>query len=162
TTDERSESLARREAEGKLNETIHVDVPKYETPARGILWVQFLPDKKANVVVSDLSPPHDDFPGEVKGWPVPSDKYRRSIVDREVKDAQASLAVYRKGIDDVQSREDGVFEKYWNIDKDVFAQDVEKFDGWGDPAYQEYLLENLSMSAKRMENKIERLREVRP
>ncbi|WP_280542745.1 DUF3304 domain-containing protein [Chromohalobacter sp. 11-W] len=98
TTDERSESLARRRAEGTLHETIHVEIPKYDTPAQGTLWVQFLPDKKANVVVSKLSPDHKDFPGEVRGWPVPSKEYRNKIIKQRIEINDGDLRSFKKGV----------------------------------------------------------------
>ncbi|WP_110658259.1 DUF3304 domain-containing protein [Salinicola halimionae] len=98
TGDEISASLAKRKAEGKLTETIHVDVPKYATPAKGTLWVQFLPDKKANVVVSELSPPHEKFPGKVKGWPVPTKEYKNKMIMRRVEINEGDLRSFEKAI----------------------------------------------------------------
>ncbi|KFF49895.1 hypothetical protein GY26_05495 [Gammaproteobacteria bacterium MFB021] len=160
TTDERSASLAKREAEGKLNETIHVEVPKYETPAKGTLWVQFLPDKQANVVVSNLSPDHKDFPGEVKGWPVPSDEYRKKIADREIKDASSRVAATKKDLDAIRAGDESVVKDYWRIRKKTAPDEIAKFSGWSDPRFLKYLEKSLEWYVERDEKNIEDLKRV--
>ncbi len=163
TTDERSESLARREAEGKLNETIHVDVPKYEMPASGTLWVQFLPDKKATVVVSDLSPTHDEFPGEVKGWPVPSEEYRGKLIDQKLALAQDRLERDQRDLIKFNRDPENTLNEYWNLFNRTRATDVlDRFSGANDPQFESFLEDYLKNNLESDENEIQMLQDARP
>ncbi|MCK0745081.1 DUF3304 domain-containing protein [Chromohalobacter nigrandesensis] len=162
TTDERSESLARRRAEGTLHETIHVEIPKYDTPAKGTLWVQFLPDKKANVVVSNLSPDHEDFPGEVKGWPVPSDEYRRKLIDREIKNVSSRLSRTEGRLSEVDKKNTHSLKKEWEIGQQVYPDKISEFNGWSDEEFIKYLKTRLRSAQKRDKNYLQKLREGRP
>lgn len=98
TGDEISASLAKRQAEGTLVETYQVEIPRYTTPAKGTLWVQFLPNKHVSLVVSDLDPSHKDFPGKVKGWPVPSVEYINSKIMQKIDLNNGEIKVYEKAI----------------------------------------------------------------
>lgn len=162
TTDERSESLAKREAEGKLNETIHVDIPEYDTPAKGTLWVQFLPNKKANVVVSNLSPDHKDFPGEVKGWPVPSDEYRRKLIDQKIGMAEGRLELSRENLLRLKKDPDGMAQEQWKMLKEIRSNRIDGFSGPDDPKFRTFLQEDLRGSVDLYKEEIEELKRARP
>ncbi|TCK08547.1 DUF3304 domain-containing protein [Marinobacterium mangrovicola] len=162
TTDERSESLARRQAEGTLHQTIRVDVPEYQTPAKGTLWVQFMPDEKANVVVSNFDPPHEDFPGEVKGWPVPSDEYRRKLVDRELADIESRLERNQKNLAEFKDSPGKSLERFWGVFTRTRSERVEGLSGPQDPKFKPLLEEYLTNFIKHDQRRIELLREARP
>ncbi|OLO06319.1 hypothetical protein BTW08_18085 [Salinicola sp. MH3R3-1] len=163
TGDEISASLAKRKAEGKLTETIHVDVPKYETPAKGTLWVQFLPDKKANVVVSDLSPPHEDFPGEVKGWPVPSDTYRRKLIDQKLALLEDRLERDQRDLVEYNREPENTLRRYWHMFEEIRAADVlNRFSGTKDPQFKPFLERYLRRNVESDEKEIQMLQDARP
>ncbi|WP_374422087.1 DUF3304 domain-containing protein [Chromobacterium sp.] len=61
--------------------THELDVPRYEEPAT--LWVQILDGGKLAAVVSRYDPPHANWPGEVKGWPRPSQGFKKRIWARD-------------------------------------------------------------------------------
>ncbi|WP_223161009.1 hypothetical protein, partial [Salinicola aestuarinus] len=48
----------------------------------------------------DLSPPHEDFPGEVKGWPEPSTEYRNKIIMRRIEINNGDLRSFKKGLEE--------------------------------------------------------------
>ncbi|WP_110687759.1 DUF3304 domain-containing protein [Salinicola aestuarinus] len=163
TGDEISASLARRQAEGTLTETIHVDVPKYETPASGTLWVQFLPDKKANVVVSDLSPPHEDFPGEVKGWPVASDQYKSKVIDKKIAVVENRLERDRRGLTKFNHDRENALNEYWELFERVRAADVlDRFSGPGDSRFESFLEGYLKSNLESDEHEMQVLKDARP
>ncbi len=107
TSDEIVASLERREADGTLVDTIPAEIPEYKTPARGTLWVQFLPDKKVRLVVSDLDPSHKNFPSEIKGWPVPSDEFYNKKIMQLIELNNDDLQSFEKAIQE----NDGTSEK---------------------------------------------------
>jgi len=162
TTDERSANLAKRQAEGTVNQTIQVDVPEYNTPARGTLWVQFLPEKKASVVVSELNPNHPDFPGELKGWPEPSDEYRAKIIDREIEDISARVSHTENSLNKIKDGDEAAIKQYWDIRQDTAPKEVAKFNGWEDPGFKEYLEGSLEWYITRDKADLGKLRELKP
>ena len=68
-----------------------VDVLPYKPDDASTVWVQLLPGGKVKLVVSSYSPNHALWPGEVKGWPLPTVEYRRKIWDRDMELMKKSL-----------------------------------------------------------------------
>ncbi len=85
-----------------------VDVPPYKPEDAGTVWVQLLPGGKVKLVVSSYSPNHALWPGEVKGWPVPTVEYRRKIWDRDMKLLTDDLEDFEKAL----LRRDAEAEKF--------------------------------------------------
>jgi hypothetical protein len=75
-----------------------VPVPPYTPQDMGTVWVQLLPGGKVVLVVSRYDPDHPSWPGEVKGWPVPTLEFRRQIWDRDMSLLQKSLARFEIAI----------------------------------------------------------------
>ncbi len=73
-----------------------VPVPPYTPQDMGTVWVQLLPGGKVVLVVSRYDPDHPSWPGEVKGWPVPTLEFRRQIWDRD-------MDLMRKNLEDFES-----------------------------------------------------------
>lgn len=162
TTDERVANLEKRRAEGTEEHTIPVTISEYETPARGTLWVQFLPDKQAKVVISYLDPPHEDFSGDVKGWPEPSDEYRTKIIERQIKDISGRVSRTENSLAKIKEDDEAVIKQYWNIRQDTAPKDVAKFSGWDDPGFQEYLEGSLEGYITRDKTDLDQLMEMKP
>ncbi|MBB5322580.1 DUF3304 domain-containing protein [Marinobacter oulmenensis] len=162
TTDERSANLAKRQAEGTVKHTISVNIPEYETPARGTLWVQFLPEKQAKVVVSDLDPPHEDFPGDVKGWPEPSDEYRRKIIDRDLQLVRERLGRNQEALDELSENPIETRKTYWGVFKRTRTKDLDQYSGPEDPQFHELLQNYLVRYIENDKKEIRILEEARP
>lgn len=73
-----------------------VPVPPYTPRDMGTVWVQLLPGGKVVLVVSRYDPDHPSWPGEVKGWPLPTLEFRRQIWDRD-------MGLMRKELEDFES-----------------------------------------------------------
>jgi len=162
TGDEISASYAKRKAEGTLKHNIQVTVPEYNTPARGTLWVQFLPENKASVVVSNLDPSHPDFPGEMKGWPEPSDEYRAKMIDREIKDISSRVSRTADSLEKIKRGDEAVIKQYWDIRQDTAPKDIAGFSGWDDPEFKKYLEDTLEWYVTRGRADLDKLRELKP
>lgn len=162
TGDEISASYAKRKAEGTLKHNIQITVPEYNTPARGTLWVQFLPEKKANVVVSDLDPSHPDFPGEVKGWPEPSKEYRRKLIEAKLDDEMNTLAWAQDNLLLAEESNPEIFESYWETFSEVSPERLSPFSGPKDPEFHDYLAEYLEDFVNRTQARIKELKEIKP
>jgi len=162
TTDERSANLTKRRAEGTEQQTIEVEIPEYKTPARGTLWVQFLSDKNSSVVVSELDPPHADFPSEVKGWPVPSDEYQTKLIDREIKDISGRVSRTEDSLKKIKRGDEAVIKQYWDIRQDTAPKDIAGFSGWADPEFKNYLEDSLEWYVTRDKAHLDKLRGLKP
>lgn len=82
-----------------------VDVPPYKSEDAGTVWVQLLPGGKVKLVVSSYSPNHALWPGEVKGWPVPTVEYRRKIWDRDYNGLISDLRILERAVQADPSKE---------------------------------------------------------
>jgi hypothetical protein len=73
-----------------------VDVPRYATPAR--VWIQIMSPDKVLVTVSNYSPENPNWPGEIKGGPIPSMEYRRKVWLRDYKIMTNDLRALEQGV----------------------------------------------------------------
>ncbi|MCS4506057.1 DUF3304 domain-containing protein [Arhodomonas aquaeolei] len=83
--EERQQNYVERRDNGTLDLERTVAVPRYGDPDRATLWLQALPGGRYAVVVSEVDPPHEDWPGEIRGWPQPSEAYRTKLINRRMK-----------------------------------------------------------------------------
>lgn len=162
TTDDRIKTLERREKNGTLVDTIPAEIPEYKTPARGTLWVQFMPNKKVKLVVSDLDPSHKGFPGEVKGWPVPSDEYKRKIIDARMQESVERLARSKKLLKAVLAGDKEELKYNWESYKRISPKKMDKFHGYDDPDFKKFFIKSLHWRIRTDEKTIENLKRARP
>ncbi|MDA5565478.1 DUF3304 domain-containing protein, partial [Cobetia sp. MMG027] len=159
TIEERSEDLGQREATGTVTEKVKVPVPEYQAPAEGTLWVQFMPDKNIKVVVSELSPEHENFPGDVKGWPVPSDEYRISLIDRDIGLAEDDLKLSISRLKEwTNEPTDEALKSSWDAYKKYFKKELKDFSGYKDPRFLSYLIKESKINLSNERKKIRKLK----
>jgi len=162
TGDEISASYAKRKAAGTLEHTIEVEIPEYKTPARGTLWVQFLPDKQAKVVISDLDPPHEDFPGDVKGWPEPSGEYRIKLINSKIKVSAERLSRSMQYLKQVQANDTHELEQHWRIYNEISAEKLSDYHGSDDPKFKAFLVRKFKERIRADKQTIRQLEEIKP
>lgn len=80
-----------------------VEVPQYAQGKPGDLWVVRNADETMSVVLSDVQPDHEQWPGKVKGWPVPSLAYQRKIYDMYVREAEQGVRLYERLLADLKA-----------------------------------------------------------
>ena len=114
------------------------------------------------VVVSDLDPPHEDFPGDVRGWPEPSDEYRAKIIEREIKDISGRVSRTEDSLAKIKDDDEATLKLYWDIRQDSATKDVAKYRGWNDPDFQDYLEESLKGYIARDKADLDKLMEMKP
>ena len=157
--DEMVEDLKKREAAGNVTETFKVPVPKYRAPAEGTLWVQFMPDKEIKVVVSDLSPDHEDFPGDVKGWPVPSDEYRINLIDRDIGLAESDLKFSISRLKEWKNEPtEKALKSSWDAYKKHFEEELKSFNGYKDSRFLSYLIRESEINIANAKEEIRKLK----
>jgi hypothetical protein len=117
-----------------------VNVPPYGGGKPGDIWLIVHADESVEAVVSDFSPTREEWPGKVKGYPVPSREYRLKIWEREVESARHNVTLFAKFIKEFSPRS---IAENWNHDKDRDKgrsdKKLQRFTGPDDPKYAEYL-----------------------
>lgn len=119
----------------EVKETHLVEVPKYARGKAGELWILRAPDGKVRAVSSDLQPDHPGWPGEIKGWPAPSQKYReerwRIILQWELSGVDNALALLDELANDPYSRA----KEAWKHAEQYDPESIKGFSGPKDSAY---------------------------
>jgi hypothetical protein len=152
-----------KQADGKLPEvkqTFVVEVPPYADGKPGELWVLRQADGGVKVVSSDYQPDHEKWPGEVKGWPVPSKDYiqerRRlylSIAESDVRSGKELLA-------ELDNAPDLATEEAWKFRSKYSPKDLTGFTDSSDPKFKEWLKARYQQSLRSSEDRVNRLKEA--
>jgi hypothetical protein len=129
-----------------------VEVPKYIDGTPGELWVLLNADGSVSVVSSDLQPDHAQWPGTVKGWPVPSHEYRRERWELLRKHEEMYVRIYRNSLAEMANNPGKHAQEAWNFAQKNDPSDLLSFSGPNDPKYREMLRkrdeEGLELSKK--------------
>ena len=134
-----------------------VDVPPYANGKVGELWVLRTSDGGIEVVSTDLQPDHPQWPGKVKGWPVPSKEYMRERRALAIKWAQETVDSYRASIAKLYSAPEAARKEAWEVDNKSLRNEVATFKGPEDPAYDRYLKKRYQEGLIRSENRLKEL-----
>lgn len=139
-----------------------VEVPPYVDGKVGEIWVVRAANGDLSVVSSDYQPSHAKWPGKVKGWPVPSVKYKRQRWDILIKLAKENLEtdlnINRKLIENP----DAQAKLTWDLQKEYWPQDINRFHGPDDVQYRQYLINESKNSIKTSRSKLQKLIDSRP
>ena len=160
TYEERSQDLLERRESGTLNDYIVVDVPPYDNIEHSGLWVQLLPDDRYAVVVSDVDPRHEDWPGEVKGWPRPSDEYRKKLAEQRLPGKILDLEMFSRSLEKAKDGDFEVLERYWNIIGRNDPEEITQYSGPQDEAFQERVVTLLESWVEKHKEDVERLKGI--
>lgn len=75
-----------------------VNVPPYPEGKVGSIWLMVHEDESAEAVVSHYGPTRPEWPGKVKGYPVPSREYRLILWVERVRREKAELAAFEMAL----------------------------------------------------------------
>ncbi|WP_158453615.1 DUF3304 domain-containing protein [Pseudogulbenkiania sp. NH8B] len=139
-----------------------VAVPRYDSSDVGTVWVQLLPGGKVELVVSRFDPTHAQWPGKVKGWPVPTVEYRRKIWDRDMKEKKMYLETVRREVAEFESYGQDKIKKMWDMDKFHFPENIKGFAGADDPEYRKSKKKELQEDLIRWQREVERYERLKP
>jgi hypothetical protein len=152
-----------KQADGKLPEvkqTLVVDVPPYADGKPGELWVLRQADGSVKVVSSDYQPDHEKWPGEVKGWPVPSAEYRQDRLRLYLKLAEGDVRLYTNALEEMQTRPGQASAQAWESGRKYNPKELVGFDGPQDPRFQEWLKADYRRLLEESESKVARYMEA--
>jgi hypothetical protein len=154
-----------KQADGKLPEvkqTFVVDVPPYVDGKPGELWVLRQADGSVKVVSSDYQPDHEKWPGDVRGWPVPSIEYRRERWALHLKLAESDLENVKTLIEELRVEPQVHMAEVWEFRRKYSPSDLAGFNGPEDPKFKEWLQKKYQNSLHRSEANVSRMKESRP
>jgi hypothetical protein len=69
-----------------------VSIPPYPNDKAGSIWLIVHQDESVEAVVSKYGPSRPEWPGKIKGYPVPSREYRIKIWEKKVEEQKAYIA----------------------------------------------------------------------
>ena len=77
---------------------VEVGVPPYPNGKAGDIWLIVHPDFTVEAVVSDWGPSRPEWPGSIKGYPVPSKEYARKRWQEKIDLEKADKAAFEKDL----------------------------------------------------------------
>lgn len=89
------------------DETWHeqlVDVPPYPQGIAGDIWLAMHEDGRAEAVVSNFGPTRDEWPGRIKGRPVPSAEYANKVRNDWLATRRGMVETMERGLKDGSER----------------------------------------------------------
>ncbi len=146
----------------EIKEKHIVEVPSYPDGKPGELWVLRMPDGKVSVVSSDFQPDHPSWPGKLKGWPVPSLKYREErwkiILHHELVGIDIALRL----LDELANDPQGSAKRAWTHAEEYDRKSIKAFSGPDDPRYLVYLRKDYEESFEYSRGRVMQVMEERP
>lgn len=149
------------EAGKDVDKDLTVDVPKYEDGKPGEVWVQRFSDATYALVLSDYQPNHPNWPGRIKGWPVPSLDYQRKRWDIEIRSEEGYFDSYRKSLELLDSEPDEEAQRDWDFRVSQF-ENLKKFSGPKDAKFLEMIRKENLEGLKESTARLQKLKEERP
>lgn len=114
-----------------INSTHLVEVPPYADDKPGELWVLRAPDGKISVVSSYFQPDHPKWPGEVKGWPVPSLAYQRERWNLYIDYEKRGVSLYENMLEELKTTPEVRAETAWEY---ALKDDKKSLTGFSGPS----------------------------
>lgn len=139
-----------------------LEIPAYEQGKAAELWVLRTGDDEFSVVLSDLQPDHPEWPGKIKGWPVPSVDYRRIIHARSVKEAQSDVDLYEGLLAELKNQPDKHGERVWEYKMVSESKTLKIYSGSKDPAFLAVLRAEYQTGLVEAREQLRRVKAVQP
>lgn len=139
-----------------------VDVPKYIDGTPGELWVLLNGDGSVSVVSSDLQPDHAEWPGKIKGWPIPSLEYRRERWELYRKHEEGGVRLYVSLLAELKNEPEKHLKESWDHTKKRYPSDLAGFSGPNDPRYLISLKKEYGEGLERSQKLLKNVMDMKP
>lgn len=139
-----------------------VEVPKYINDTPGELWVLLNADESVSVVSSDFQPDHAQWPGKVKGWPVPSVEYQRERWELYRKHEADGVASYLSALAEMKADPEKHTKENWDHTKQYYPKDLIGFSGPSDPKYYNFLKKQHEDGLERSQRLLKDVMDAKP
>ncbi|MES2759192.1 MAG: DUF3304 domain-containing protein [Pseudomonadota bacterium] len=139
-----------------------LDVPRYENGKPGELWVLRLAGGSIDLISSDVQPNHRDWPGQVKGWPIPSVAYKRERWQIEFDQLISTLKIYERSASQLMSSPDDAAKEEWDTLSEYQRTSLAGFSGPQDSAFRKKMQRDNSEGIVRVKERLKQLEKRRP
>lgn len=139
-----------------------VEVPQYAAGKAGELWVIRASDGSMSVVSSNFQPDHLRWPGNIKGWPVPSTEYQRKIQDMYIKHAREGVELYVSSLKELKENPHVHARDEWEMSLKYSPSGLKSYSGPDDPAYLDMLRKKYELSLVAAKAKLDQEESARP
>jgi hypothetical protein len=139
-----------------------VEVPKYVDGKPGELWVLRNADGSVGVVSSDFQPDHAQWPGKVKGWPVPSLEYQRERWELFRKYEADGLSSFLAAAADLAADPEKHSKKTWAHTQQYYPDELVGFSGPDDPKYRQFLKKQYEADVERSRQLLKNVMDAKP
>jgi hypothetical protein len=139
-----------------------VEIPRYSDGKPGEIWVLRAGNGSMSVISSDFQPDHPKWPGQVKGWPVPSLEHQRTRWGLYINHQKQGVAVYEDLISELNSSPEVRARDAWDFalknDKDT----IKGYTGPEDEKYRESLRRRYEDGLMHAQRQLQQLEQRRP
>lgn len=152
-------------ADGSLREVVGthaVDLPPYPNGQPGELWVLRNADGTMGLVSSDVQPDHPNWPGKVRGWPVPSLAYQRERWGIYVEHERGGVKLFDELLKELNATPQVRAVEEWNFSMEHDKKSLSGFAGPTDLKFLAKLRLEYEDGLKRSQQQLEQLEKVRP
>jgi hypothetical protein len=139
-----------------------VEVPKYVDSKPGELWVLRNADGSMGVVSSDFQPDHAQWPGAVKGWPVPSIEYQRERWELLRKHEEDGVDLYLSLLDELEKAPEKRARKSWENRQQHYPAELAGYSGPTDPKYRELIKKEYTKGLERSRMLLKNITDAKP
>jgi hypothetical protein len=139
-----------------------LEIPAYEQGKASELWILRTADDEYSLVASNYQPDHPQWPGKIKGWPVPSVEYQRSMHETYLKEAQSDVDLSERSLADLENRPVEHGREMWEHRMVSEADALKAYKGPGDAAFLGSLREEYQTVLVAAREKLKRVKAARP
>jgi hypothetical protein len=143
--------------------TTHLmEVPRYADGKPGELWVLRSADGSIDLVSSDFQPNHPEWPGKVKGWPIPSITYKRERWQIEFDHQMSFLKSYEESEAQLISSPDDAAQEEWDTLSEYDHKSLAGFSGARDIEFRKKMERDNKEGIARVRARLQQLERRRP
>jgi hypothetical protein len=139
-----------------------VEIPRYADGNPGELWVLRADDGIMSLVSSDFQPDHPQWPGKVKGWPVPSLAYQRERWDMYIDHQKSFVTALEELTAKLNAAPNDAAQEEWDHSLKYNKKTLMGFNGPYDPKFRAKLRREYAEGLEQTWAEIRRLQKGRP
>jgi hypothetical protein len=137
-----------------------IDIPQYARPEE--IWLVRDAQGAMGIILSNVQPDHPQWPGKVKGWPVPTLAYQRERTDIVIATERSGLKAVQSLLQGMRTSPDQTAKRSWEFAEEYDREAIVGYKGYQDKNYQNFLIEDLEKSVKESEVRLKILEAERP
>ena len=156
------ESKAGNDELDETKKIVQLDIPPYAEGKPPEVWILRTGVGLLALVGSNLQPDHADWPGTIKGWPVPSVEYQRERWAIHEKMARGYVELYKGLLTSLSESPAKELKESWTTAAENMPATLKGFSGYNDPKYYEYLERRYRAELKASEAELTEILKGRP